>query len=123
MQGKFVYIGLAIFVLMDAVFLFLNEHLFSRQIVEVQRVTMIPKKSAVFITYIVLCFAFWYFVLRKNLPPWEASILGFVIHAVYELTNYSLFKKWKLETVILDTAWGAVLWGGAAYLTYEIRGL
>lgn len=121
MQGKSVYIGLAIFILMDAIYLFLNEHLFSRQIVDVQRVTMIPKNLAVVVTYIVLCFAFWYFVLRTNRSPWEASILGFVIHAVYQLTNYSVFKKWRLETVILDTAWGAVLWGGAAYLSYELR--
>lgn len=122
MQGKFVYIGLAIFIMMDAIFLFLNNHLFSRQIVEVQRVTMIPKNLAILATYVILCFGFWYFVLRTSRPAWEAAMLGFLIHAVYELTNYSIFKKWKLETVILDTTWGAVLWGGAAYLTYELRG-
>ena len=121
MQGKSVLLGLVIFIVMDAVFLLLNEHLFATQVIEVQRVTMITKSVPIAVTYAIICFAFWYFVLRTNRPAWEAAILGFVIHSIFELTNYSIFKKWKLETVALDSAWGAVLWGCATYLTYELR--
>lgn len=120
MQGKSVYVGLLIFICLDAIFLYLNNHLFSTQVIEIQRVTMNVKPMGIILSYIVLCFAFWYFVLRTNRPIWEAALLGFVIYATFELTNYSIFKKWKLSTVLLDSLWGAALWGGSAMLTYEL---
>ena len=120
MQGKSVYVGLLIFVLLDLTFLYSNQRLFANQIIDVQRVTMIAKPVPFVATYVILCFAFWYFVLRTKRPVWEAALLGFVLHSVYELTNYTTFKKWRFGTVLLDSLWGATLWGGSAYLTYSI---
>lgn len=120
MQGKSVYVGLLIFICLDAIFLYLNNHWFSTQVIEIQRVTMMVKPTGIILSYIVLAFAFWYFVLRTNRPIWEAALLGFVINATYELTNYSVFKKWKLSTVFMDSLWGGVLWGASAMITYEL---
>ena len=46
-------------------------------------------------------------------------VLGLVIYGVYETTNYAIFKNWTLSTVLLDTAWGAILLGLTTFLTYQ----
>ena len=118
MQGKSVYVGLLIFVLLDAAFIYLNNRWFSTQVIEVQRVTMIPKNIGILASYVVLCFAFWFFVLRTKRPILEAALLGFVINATFELTNYSIFKKWRETMVLVDTLWGGALYGLTTFLTF-----
>lgn len=119
MRTQTIIFSLILFCILDALFIYLNYNVFSNQIIDVQRVVMIPKNLGVVAVYIILLFAFYYFVLRTRRPVYEAALLGGVIYAVYELTNYSLFKKWRLSTVALDTLWGATLWGLTAYITYE----
>ena len=109
-----------VFIVLDILFLYLNKNIFSRQIIHVQRVAMIPKTYGVIASYAVILFAFYYFILRTKRPVREAALLGGVINGVYELTNYSLLKKWELSTVALDTLWGATSWGMATYITYAV---
>jgi uncharacterized membrane protein len=47
-------------------------------------------------------------------------ILGFVIYGVYETTTYALLKKWKLQTVMIDTLWGGILFGLTTMITYKL---
>ena len=46
----------------------------------------------------------------------DAAILGWVIYMVFESTNYAIFKKWKMETILLDGIWGGILFGLTAYI-------
>lgn len=120
MKIQAILFALILFVLLDVLFLYFNYDVFSHQIIHVQRVVMTPKPRGIFITYAVVLFAFYYFILRTRRSVKEAAILGGVINGIYELTNYSLFKKWELNTVILDTLWGATSWGMTTYITYKI---
>jgi uncharacterized membrane protein len=119
MKGPGVFFSLLLFLVLDGLFLYLNKRDFQHQIIDVQRVALIPKYLGVVIAYVILLFGFYYFVLRLNRPFWEAALLGGLINGVYEFTNYSLLKKWKMSTAIKDTAWGATLWGATAYITYR----
>ena len=67
--------------------------------------------------YIVLVFALYYFVILPKRTITDAFLLGFCIYAVFELTAYSLFKKWPLIITILDSLWGGVLFALTAWLT------
>jgi len=120
MKISAIIFAIFIFLLFDSVFLYLNHTLFSHQIIDVQRVIMIPKPIGIVVTYCLILFAFYFFILRTHRPVFEAALLGGIINGTYELTNYSLFKKWKLHTVILDTLWGAASWGTVTYFTYEL---
>jgi uncharacterized membrane protein len=120
MKTKAVIFALVLFLVLDAAFIYLNYNIFSYQIIDVQRVVMIAKPFGVLATYAVILFAFYYFILRRRRPVYEAVLLGGIINGVYELTNYSLFKKWRLATVALDTLWGATSWGTATYITYQL---
>lgn len=119
MQNRTIFLSLLLFVVIDLVFLYANNGIFAKQVIEVQRVAMIIKPLGLVMTYVVLCFAFWFLILREKRKVWEAALLGFIIYSVYEWTNYAILKKWKLSTVAFDSLWGSLLWGITAYLTYE----
>lgn len=107
-----------IFISLDITFLNLAGKIFSDQVVDVQRVIMTMNYSAALVAYAVLLFALYWFILsrRSENTILDAAILGGVINGSFELTNMALFKKWRVETVILDTVWGSFLWGFVAFL-------
>lgn len=59
--------------------------------------------------YFFLSFALYYFIIRERKSPMDAFLLGLSIYAVYELTNASLFTKWKKWVVFVDSLWGGIL--------------
>ena len=107
-----------IFLSLDAGFLNLMSKFFADQVVDVQRVVMTMNYSAAAVAYIVLLFALYWFILsrRSENLVLDAVILGAVINGSFELTSAALFKKWRLETILVDTFWGAFLWGFVAFL-------
>ena len=72
-----------------------------------------------FLCYVALVFALWYFIIREKKTPWEAALLGWSIYAVYETTNKATLKDWTWQMVIMDTAWGGVLFGVTTWL-YQV---
>jgi len=66
--------------------------------------------------FIVLAFGIVYFIVDKVRDNHiiEDSlrygfILGFVIYAVFDLTNYAIFENYTLAVTIIDILWGSVL--------------
>lgn len=43
------------------------------------------------------------------------ALLGLMAYGTYEFTNYATLRDWNLEQVIIDTLWGSVLTGFAAW--------
>lgn len=76
---------------------------------------------AAIITYIFLVIGLNYFILDKHKSVWEAMLLGFIIYGVYEFTNMSIIKKWRIKTVIIDTTWGAILFGLTTAIVYKLK--
>jgi len=120
MKTKAILFALVLFLVLDAAFLYFNSKVFNHQVIQVQRVVMTPKYTGIFAAYAVILFAYYYFILRTRRPVYEAALLGGVINGVYELTNYSILKKWSINTVVMDTLWGATSWGLVTYITYSI---
>jgi uncharacterized membrane protein len=105
-----------IFLVLDISFLNLTGKLFADQVVDVQRVIGTMNYSAAAVEYALLLFALYWFILSRRSSILDAAILGGLINGSFELTNMALFKKWRIETVLLDTAWGAFLWGFVTFL-------
>jgi uncharacterized membrane protein len=61
---------------------------------------------------------FYYFIIRPRLSVFDAFLLGIFVYGVYGFTTLSIIKKWNLQTVIIDTLWGGLLY---ATLTYVIQ--
>jgi len=109
-----------IFVVLDGIYINFIKNYFNKQIADVQgsptQIKMIPTA----LTYVFLIFILEYFIICKKQTFQTAFLLGFSVYAVYELTNYSLFKKWSLTTVFIDTLWGGILFALTTYLTNKL---
>ncbi len=46
------------------------------------------------------------------------ALFGFFTYATYDLTNLATLRDWPISVVFIDIAWGMVLGGGVATLSY-----
>lgn len=51
------------------------------------------------------------------------ALLGFLIYATYDFTNYSTLKDWTLSLALVDMLWGAVLGGLVTSVARYVRDL
>jgi len=111
-----------VLVILDGVYLNLIKGYFNRQIKMIQGSDMKVNFIAAALTYVFLVFSLNYFIIKNNKSPKDAALLGLCIYAVYELTNYALFKNWSFLTVIIDTSWGTFLYWLTTIIVYKLLG-
>jgi uncharacterized membrane protein len=109
-----------IMLILDGIFLTINKDMFQLQVAEVQRVVMEIRYLGAILCYVFLIFGLYYFILKDRRPVIDAMLLGFVIYGVYETTTYALLKKWKIQTMLIDTLWGGILFGLTTLITYKL---
>tara|TARA_B100001175_G_C19433226_1_gene602252 strand:+ start:510 stop:893 length:384 start_codon:yes stop_codon:yes gene_type:complete len=107
----------------DSVYLSLIKDFFSKQITDVQRSPLKINIYGVILSYLFLIIGINYFIIQHNKSVFDAFMLGLVIYGVYEGTTYALLKDWRINTVILDTLWGGILFGLVTYFTYLLISL
>ena len=115
-----IVVSSVIFLVLAGLFLWLRQKEFAQQIREVQSSPLHLYWGAVIACYSLLILGLNYFIIYPRRPLWDAFFLGCLINGVFETTNYSIFKQWKFETVVIDTLWGGILFSLTAYLTYSI---
>lgn len=114
-------ISAIVFVSLDSVYLQLIKNQFANQIKRVQGSPMEFNLFGAIMCYIFLIFGINYFIIRPKKSIKDAFLLGLVIYAVYEFTNYALLKNWSLLMVVIDTLWGGVLFASATFIMYEFQ--
>ena len=117
MLGRYIFASL-LFLLLDAFFLKMNQRMFHNQVITVQRVILQPNYYAIIMTYVLLLITLCYFIIRTHKSVGEAFLLGCLIYGVFEFTNMSIFKKWELQTALIDTLWGGLLFALVTQGTY-----
>lgn len=108
-------------VVLDSIYLNLIKSFFTKQIQIIQGDPVTVNMVGLVLCYIFLITGLNYFIITPNRPVNDAFLLGLIIYGVYETTNYALFKKWSILTVIIDTLWGGILFALTTYLTYKLR--
>ena len=109
--------------LLDSIFLNLMSGKFNDQISLIQGQTIELKYFGVILFYLLFTLGIYYFGVKKNLNLLDIFILGLFAYGTFELTNYSIFKDWKLSTVLIDTLWGGVLLSSVVYLFRMIKNI
>jgi len=112
-----------LFILLDGVYLNLIKNYFNQQIKDIQGSPMQVNYIAAAITYVFLIYGLNYFIIQKKRSVGEAATLGLVIYGVYEFTNLSIIKNWRVSTAIIDTLWGAVLFGLTTAIVYKVKAM
>lgn len=110
-----------IFVVLDSCYLNLTKNYFNNQVKLIQGSDIKIKFNAVAITYIFLIYGLNYFIIQKNKSVKDAALLGLIIYAVFEFTNLSIFTNWSWFSVIIDTTWGALLFGLTTAIVYKME--
>jgi uncharacterized membrane protein len=109
-----------LFIVLDVFFLTFSKPFFEKQVMDIQRTVIKMNYMGALLAYLVLIFALYWFILSRRASVLDAAILGGVINGTYELTNMAMLENWHWSSVILDTAWGAYLWGFVTFTTYRI---
>ena len=101
----------------DSIYLQLIKTFFANQIKLVQQTPLKMNFIATILSYILLAFGLYYFIIKPNRSVQEAFLLGLIIYGVFETTNKALFNNWSWLTVFIDTLWGGILFGLTTFLT------
>lgn len=108
-----------VFVILDGMYLRFIKGFFNKQIKAVQGTDMEVNIIGAAIAYVFLIFGLNYFIIRNRRSVKDAALFGLVIYAVYEFTNLALLKNWFITTTIIDTVWGAMLFGLTTGIVYK----
>ena len=112
-----------IFVILDGFYLNLIKGYFNKQIKSIQGSDIKLNIIATGITYIFLIFGLNYFIIKRNRSVSDAALFGLIIYGVYDFTNMALFTNWSLLTAIIDTTWGAILFGLTTAIVYKLESI
>jgi len=107
---------LLLILLLDFVYISFFRNDFVNLFKNVQKSPLKINKFGFVITYMLLTFTVYYFGFVKQFTSKDMFILGVCVYGVYEFTNLSTFKNWKMKMTLLDTLWGGILF----YLTHTI---
>jgi len=105
--------------ILDGAYISLNQRAFENQIASVQRVILQVNLVGAIICYFFLIFGLNYFIISKKRTLLDAFLFGLIIYAVYDSTNYALFKQWKPLLAIMDAIWGGLLFALTTFITYS----
>ena len=105
--------------ILDGAYITLNQRAFENQIASVQRVILQVNLLGAIICYFFLIFGLNYFIISKKRTLLDSFLFGLIIYAVYDSTNYALFKQWKPLLAIMDAIWGGLLFALTTFITYS----
>ena len=110
-----------IMLMLDGIYLSMIKNHFARQIQLIQGKPMKVIILPMVITYIILIFGLYYFIIKQRKSVMDAALLGFVIYGVYEFTNKTIIAEWTYFTAIVDVIWGTILFGLTTYLYNRVN--
>ena len=115
-----IFVSATVMLLLDSIYLSSFKTYFNRVFHSIQGSEITIKYSGVVLCYIVLLFGINYFIISRRAPLLDAFILGFVIYAIYETTNYATLDNWPVFMILLDSLWGGILFVLTSLTTYKI---
>jgi uncharacterized membrane protein len=107
---------------LDAVYLYATLNMFKEQIIKVQRVVMEFRIEGAILCYLAIVLGINYFIIQPKRSPMDAFLLGLMVYAIYDTTNYATLKKWSPYLAAMDSIWGGTLFALTTYLTYALAG-
>jgi uncharacterized membrane protein len=115
---RYLLIGLTAIILLviDLVYLSLTSQLWRRVIIATQGSDLRIDWLAGLAVYLVMAGGLYYFIFREHRSVMEATLLGWLVYLVFDLTNKALLSGWSWTVTMLDGAYGGVLFALCTWL-------
>ena len=94
--------------------------MFAKMTENIQQNKMTVKPVGALASYVALILLFNIFI-HKETKDIDAFLLGSLVYAVYDGTNYALFENWDAKTAFIDILWGGTLFYLTKKLTFDIH--
>ncbi len=91
---------LLLILLLDFVYISFFRNDFVNLFKNVQKSPLKINKFGFVITYMLLTFTVYYFGFVKQFTSKDMFILGVCVYGVYEFTNLTTFKNWKMKMTL-----------------------
>jgi uncharacterized membrane protein len=101
---------------LDSIYIYVFSNMFMKQIEDVQGSPLTLNLVGAIPCYIILISGLYYFIIKPNRTVMDAFLLGLFVYGVYEFTNLAIIKKWNIQTVMIDTLWGGLLFATTTYI-------
>lgn len=98
-----------IVVFCDAIFLVNIYNLFNNQIIKVQGSAIQINMIGALLSYLFIILPLYWFIIKEKKSNIDAFILGISLYGLYEYTTLAMLKNWNIQTTIIDTLWGGIL--------------
>jgi uncharacterized membrane protein len=102
--------------LLDALYIGSQMKTFQSIYLNIQKSPLRVRYASAALCYVFLTILLYYFILKPNRPIRDAFILGVCVYGVYDTTTYALLRDYPLQTAVMDTVWGGVLFALTTYL-------
>jgi uncharacterized membrane protein len=113
-QIKLFLIGLILIIILDAIWLKLvMGNIFTKEIGNISKPLNI---YVALLVWSVMVIGILIFVLPQSNPLIYGALFGFILYAVYDLTNFATLQAWTIKFLIIDIVWGTFLCGVTSYL-------
>ncbi len=97
-------------ILIDVPWLFAIGETAQRLVLRIQGSDLKLRYAPALVVYLALAY-----LVTKTDSPMEAFKVGVAVYAVYDFTNYAMFKNYTLSFAIMDSIWGGVLMATTRY--------
>lgn len=124
MDIKTIIISSIVLLSLDYIYLKGNTKYFHKVFKNIQNSKMNIRIEGAILCYIALIILLNYFLLdNEKRTVKDAFLLGFLVYAIYDTTNYTTFDKWPVKLMVMDCIWGGILLAITFYLTKLIKKL
>lgn len=121
MNFKLFLFILVVLIVIDIIYLSFIADYMNKVVRNIQGKPIKLEIISVILIYLFISLGLYYFIIIEKRPVLYAFLLGIIIYGVFDLTNFNLFEKWKLDTVIIDSLWGGILLSLTTYIVYKIN--
>jgi uncharacterized membrane protein len=98
-----------IVLLVDSIFLYNIYNMFNKQIIKVQGSEIQMNMFGTFMSYVFIILPLYWFIIKEKKSNLDAFLLGISLYGTYEYTTLALLKNWNIQTTLIDTLWGGIL--------------
>ena len=99
-----------VILLLDSVYLSQTKKYFDQLVKRIQGSSLEINIKGAIMSYSLIIFSLYYFIIRENKKPLDAFLLGLSIYGIFDATNIAIFKNYDSYIAYVDMIWGGILY-------------